>query len=115
MLEDPERTAFVIVTTAEELPVDETAELLAGVRGRGLPEPLLLVVNSLYPVVHRSDVDADPGAARFLEARRAIGERHLARLASAWHGPRLDVPLIPARRAPELLAALVRHVEEAVG
>ena len=49
MVRDPEQVAVVIGTTAEEMPVQEALELIAGLRERLGRPPELLVVNGLYP------------------------------------------------------------------
>jgi hypothetical protein len=37
-----------------------------------------------------------------------VNLRELERLAEAWNGPRLGLPLLPIARGPELVAALGR-------
>ncbi len=110
---DPERTAFVVVAAPEELPVDETLELLGGLEERALPRPALVVVNGLYPEAAAEDHDADPDAARFVAARHASSARHAARLAASWQGELIRLPLVPADDEPALVAALGRHVRDA--
>src|SRR5262249_21784916 len=75
-LRDPEATAVVIVTTAEEMPANETAEIYAGLGDLGMPRSLL-VVNQVHeapateaelaPLRDASSRAGEPGRA----ARRA--------------------------------------------
>jgi hypothetical protein len=54
-------------------------------------------------------------ALRLWRRRRAINDRELARLAGAWAGPRLVLPLVPEDRGPALIDALLRYLRPAVG
>lgn len=98
-LNDPERTAFIIVLAAERLPVLETIELNAqlersGVRVGGL------IVNKRLP----------DGLGDFLTERRTQEEVHLATLKEALpHLPRQDLTLVAHDVVG--LPALVRFVE----
>ncbi|MBS7456689.1 ArsA family ATPase [Coralloluteibacterium stylophorae] len=83
VLRDAQRAAFVIVLTAERLPVLETVEFEAQLRGSGV-QVGGLVVNRRSP--------GDAG--EFLAARRAREEDHLAALAAALPDlPRIELPL----------------------
>jgi arsenite-transporting ATPase len=70
LLGDPERTRFVAVTRAEELPRLETRRLLAALRKARIPVGAL-VVNALTP----SQEDATPGRACRRCQRAAVRER----------------------------------------
>ena len=72
----------------------------------------LLVVNGLYPPLS----DADRGDARLglWRERRGINERELERLGEVWGGPKIELPLLPFDRGPDLLTALVRRLEPAL-
>ncbi len=84
VLSDRERTAFVIVLTAERLPVLETIELHAQLRRAGVGVGGL-VVNKRSPL--------DAGA--FLAHRSALESEHLATLAQALPGlGMLELPLL---------------------
>lgn len=103
-LADASRCGVVLASLAEEMPVQETLELLALLRTRLLLRPDLVVVNGLYP---------DPGERAggdpwtdLLRARRRLNEAELARLAAAWDGPLLELPLLPMERGPSLVEAL---------
>ena len=101
---DPARCSIVLVTAAEEMPVQETLELITLSRER-LHAPEAVVVNGLYPPLP-AGAPAAAGAWRLWADRRATNERELARLAAAWPGPTVELPLVPRERGPELIAAL---------
>ena len=118
ILEDPQRTGVVVVTTPEEMPVVETIELLERLDAEARMRPAAIVANRVLPalfdraesdVVDRLDrveellVDAaGPGvrhvvlAAQLTEARRLVGARHLERLRTASR------PTLPILYVPEL-------------
>ena len=109
MVRDPEQVAVVIATTAEEMPVQEALELIAGLRERLGRPPELLVVNGLYPVFPNRTAKvaaaAKPALALWRQ-RREVNVREVQRLASAWRGARADLPLLALERGPALAAAL---------
>ena len=104
ILEDPARTGLVTVTTPEEMPVNETIDLLAQVADQTHVDSAAIVVNRVLPAlfgVREAQVfdglfDADEQAllvaaagrnvvdvmeaARMNESRRRIGAGHLERL-----------------------------------
>ena len=43
--------------------------------------------------------------------RRRLNDKWLARLAAGWSGPRVELPLLPVDRGPELIATLERLLE----
>ena len=47
--------------------------------------------------------------------RRKLNEDELARLAAGWDGRRIELPLLPIERGPELLAALAGRIGAALG
>lgn len=84
-LQDPERSAFVIVLAAERLPVLETIELQEQLHRAGMRVGTL-VVNKRSP--------ADAGD--FLAARRAVEAGHLETVTAALPDlPVVEVPLLP--------------------
>ena len=89
LLRDPRRTAFLIVLTAERLPVLETIELHAQLERTGV-NVAGLVVNKRSP--------ADVGG--FLESRREQEESHLTVL-------RRQLPQVPVVELPLLGADIV--------
>ena len=110
---DPEQVAVVVVTSAEEMPVDEALELRASLLERFGREPSLLVVNGLYPEVPetlrpaKGESTGDRGLDLW-HRRRRLNEKELARLTGAWEGPRIELPKVPLESGPELVDALVR-------
>jgi anion-transporting ArsA/GET3 family ATPase len=109
---DAERCGVAIATLAEEMPVQETIELRDALEAKLSRTPELLVVNGLYPPL--SDAERrDPRLSLWRE-RRKINERELARLTEIWSGPRIDLPLLPLDRGPDLLAGLARRLEPAL-
>jgi anion-transporting ArsA/GET3 family ATPase len=102
---DPDRCSIVIVTSAEEMPVQEALELIALARER-LHPPEAVVVNGLYPPLPAGRTSGPDPVSRLWADRRATNERELARLAATWRGPTVELPLVPHGRGPELVAAL---------
>lgn len=107
LLQDPERTGIVLVTTAEEMPVNETVEMHRRLRSDLHLPPALLVVNRVHETdLSAADVDVlergverSGGSSEFARevVRRgreelgwvAINQRYLARL-------REEIPLLSA-------------------
>lgn len=118
LVADPARSAVVAVTLAEELPVQETLELLDGLRSRVGREPALVVANQLYPPVpgEAAGLDGAVGPALDLwRRRRAMNEREVARLGAAWRGPLLELPLLAEDDGPSLVDALARRLARGPG
>jgi anion-transporting ArsA/GET3 family ATPase len=131
IIEDPDRTGVVIVTTPEEMPVAETLELLDRLRTETRVAPAAIVANRVLPALfdrresavvgslRRAEqllVDAaGPGvrdvvlAAQLTEARRRVGGRHLERLREfvADGLPILYVPELFTRATGRRVVALV--------
>ncbi len=105
---DSERSAVVAVTTAEEMPVQETLELVASLDERLGRRPDLVVANQIYPAVPDAEGDA---VEELWRQRRAENERELARLAAASPGPVALLPLLPMERGPELVEAMRSRLE----
>jgi anion-transporting ArsA/GET3 family ATPase len=102
MLSDPAQTGVVAVTTAEEMPVNETVGLRATLRGaRGLDLDLVVANRVLPDRFRHADVDAVAAAGPATAARavrtadaRARGQRaQVARLRRA-------LPGVPVRSLP---------------
>jgi len=112
LVTDRRRTAVVVTTLAEEMPVDEALELIATLRARVERVPDLVVVNGLYPPVPAPPPGAgsrEPETADALglwRARREMNERELARLVAGWSGPRTEIPLLPIAAGPALVARI---------
>ncbi len=117
LVADPGRSAVVAVALAEELPVQETLELLTALRDRLGREPALVVANQLYPAVPAAAAGLAGAHAPALELwrrRRAMNDRELARLRAAWAGPLAELPLLAAG-GPALAAALAGRLEASLG
>jgi len=124
LLSDPERTEILPVTLLEDLPVTETSELVAKLRGDlGLPVRRV-VLNAVSPArFSAEEIDGlaaggvlagdDPllRAARFDLRRRAIEDEQRRRLASLLGLPAVELPRLgwgrPRRSRIEQLAALL--------
>ena len=109
----------VVVTLAEEMPVQEALELRAGLLEKTQGEPDLLVINGLYPPAPAA-VPAGLGSAEaaMLELwrrRRGVNERELEHLERVWQGPRVQLPLLPVDRGGLLLRSLSPLFHQAVG
>ncbi|HEX9941008.1 MAG TPA: ArsA family ATPase [Thermoanaerobaculia bacterium] len=115
LIADPERCGIVVVTQAEEMPIEEALELRKALRERVRRDPELLVVNGLYPQAP----PAPPPGGRENELvslwrrRRQLNERELAALRQSWPGPRVELPQLALDRGPALLATLGRCFAEA--
>ncbi len=105
LVADPERSGMVVVTHAEEMPVEEALDLQR-LLAEHLDRPAdLLVVNALYPPLPEGE-GAGEEVPELWRRRRAVNVREIDRLAAAWRGDRLGLPLLPVARGPELVAAL---------
>jgi anion-transporting ArsA/GET3 family ATPase len=110
---DAARCGVVVVTSAEEMPVQEALELIASAGEKLGRPPEAVVVNGLYPAVPTALARGGDGALALWRERRATNQRELARLATAWTGPCIELPLLPLERGPEIVAALFERLEEA--
>ncbi len=111
LVADPDRCGVVVVTQAEEMPVEEALELRAALRQRVRREPELLVINGLVPpapVPSGGPADGENALVSLWRRRRQLHERELARLRNAWPGPRAELPQLPLDRGPALVATLGR-------
>lgn len=111
LIADPQRCGVVVVTAAEEMPVEEALDLRRMLHDRLHREPELLVVNGLYPPAPKGVVTAADPRLDLWRRRRSLNEHELARLASGWRGPRVELPLLPIDRGPELIATLRRLLD----
>jgi anion-transporting ArsA/GET3 family ATPase len=114
LIADAQRCAVVVVTTAEEMPVEEALELRTALQRQVRRDPELLVVNGLYP----PEPPGSEGGNELVSLwrrRRQLNERELARLRDSWPGPRLELPQLPLDRGPALVAALGRCLNESAG
>ncbi len=112
-----DRCGIAVVAQAEEMPIEEALELKAALVERLGRPPDLLVVNGLYPPFRVGGDPGDPGdpITDLWRRRRGLNDRQLARLAAAWEGPRVELPLLPLARGPALVSELLRRLEPAAG
>jgi len=110
-LADPERTGVVVTTTAEEMPVEESKDLIGTLRRRFDRQPEVVIVNALYPELGADDDPAD-AAVRLWRDRRSINEIQLDRLVESWAGPLAEVPLMPIDPGPALVGAIARELAD---
>lgn len=108
MVGDPAQCGVLVVTLAEEMPVQEAIELRADLVRRVGRDAQGLVINALYPPFKGRGTSATH---RLWRDRRAVNEAELARLKDAWPGPTLEVPLIAADAGPDLVGAVAGHLE----
>jgi anion-transporting ArsA/GET3 family ATPase len=127
LLTDPARTAAVLVTLAEEMPVNEAIELEEKLGAMGIM-PQQIVCNQMYPEhfppgapVSRvlDTLAADPALpsplreltehAKLSRSRRQLNERYLAELRERAKTPVIELPMM---FAPALDAAHVRLLGE---
>jgi anion-transporting ArsA/GET3 family ATPase len=111
LIADPRRCGIVVVTQAEEMPVEEALELRAGLKARVKRDAELLVVNGLYPQAPPAPPAPGPGEKEnelvsLWRRRRQLNERELARLRESWPGPRVELPELALDRGPAMLATL---------
>jgi anion-transporting ArsA/GET3 family ATPase len=125
MVTDPSRCRVLLVTLAEETPVNEVVETAFALEDRVGVDLGPVVVNGLYPVL---DLDADTSAAgadvagtlaaaaEFRARRQELQQAQVARLAAALPLPQLHLPslftvdLVPAD-IEHLAAALAAEIE----
>jgi anion-transporting ArsA/GET3 family ATPase len=109
---DPARCGVVVVTSPEEMPVQEAIELAATLDERFGRLPDLLVVNGVYPPFPAAE--SAPAALSLWRDRRRVQEREIARLDAEWAGPRVELPKLPVDPGPELPATLARCLDRAL-
>jgi anion-transporting ArsA/GET3 family ATPase len=104
LLTDPARCRVMLVTLAEETPVNEVVETAFALEDRVGVDLAPVVVNGLYPVL--TGLDADPAAAglpaaeatalaaaaEFRARRQELQQEQLARLTAALPLPQLHLP-----------------------
>jgi anion-transporting ArsA/GET3 family ATPase len=113
-LADRQRFGSIVVTTAEEMPVQEALELLDAMSTRLNREPELVVVNAVYPPVPKAGKKADD-ATRLWIRRRQVNEAELDHLKSSWKGPTAEIPLEPIDAGPTLVGVVGEHLAAALG
>jgi len=114
---DPKQVGVVIGTLAEEMPVQEAAELIAQLDERLGRPPELVITNALYPRFPARPPRPPRGTAealRLWKRRRKANDRELGRLRRVWSGPRAELPLLAIPPGPTLLAELQGRLSEAL-
>ncbi len=131
LLSDPERSALVLVTLPEEMPVNETIQMAEAVQRSRLIHLAAVVVNGVPETPFAADeerafralVEGPEGrvggeAGRALREanrmlwRRGHAQRHIDRLRQAVPVPLVEVPRMASRTLQgETLEALSRHLE----
>jgi anion-transporting ArsA/GET3 family ATPase len=101
-LADAEASGTVVVTSGEEMPVQETLELVEALAARG-GRPDLVVANALWPKVPA--ILRRTGEARddLWRRRSETGAREVSRLERDWSGPLAKIPLLPLEAGPALV------------
>jgi anion-transporting ArsA/GET3 family ATPase len=112
-LADRQRFGSIVVTTAEEMPVQEALELLEAMSTRLDRRPELVVVNAVYPPAPKAGAKDDE-ATRLWIRRRQVNEAELAHLASGWDGPVAEIPLEPIDAGPALVGVVGEHLTGAL-
>ncbi|MEM7584040.1 MAG: ArsA-related P-loop ATPase [Acidobacteriota bacterium] len=102
---DPVATGLVVVTLAEEMPVQEALELRRSLVERFGREPELLVANGIYPTPPGEEASSDELEVLWRQRHR-LNRGQIERLDRQWVGPRIDLPLLPIDGGAELVAAL---------
>ncbi|MEM9595639.1 MAG: ArsA family ATPase [Acidobacteriota bacterium] len=110
---DPSATGIVVVTLAEEMPVQEALELRGSLEDRFGRGPSLLVANGIYPEVP-SDPRGSEEMLRLWSRRRQVNASELERLFSQWAGPKVELPLLPIDRGTRLIRELQARFDAAL-
>jgi anion-transporting ArsA/GET3 family ATPase len=108
LVRDRDRSGVVVVTTAEEMPVQESLELREELRSRVDRAVDALVVNALYPPLPVGGAPQD--VFPLWRDRRAVNEAELAHLARAWPEGMVELPLLPHAGGPTLVAELAERL-----
>ena len=134
MLTDPDRSRVMLVTLAEETPVNEVVETAFALEDRVGVDLGPVVVNGLYPVLEGLDADPEAVAAAagvtlfageadvlrqaadFRGRRQALQREQLARLAAALPLPQLHLPsLFTVDLGPGDIDRLATSMAAAIG
>ncbi len=113
---DREQCAVVIVTQAEEMPVQEALELRKMLREQLHREPELLVVNGVYPrgADEPTNDERERALRELLRKRRELNERELLRIEREWGGTVVRLPSLPLERGPLLVDGLAQRLGPAL-
>ena len=111
-LADENLFVSIVVTTAEEMPVQEVLELLEAMSARLERQPELVVVNSVYPPAPKPQPE-DDDTTRLWIRRRQVNEAELGRLAAGFDGAVAEIPLEPIDAGPVLVGVVGEHLSGA--
>ncbi len=113
LVADPVRCGIVVVTQAEEMPVQEALELRQSLQEKINRDPEMLFVNGLYPPAPPvSESVPDDELVSLWRKRRKLNEEEMVRLTAEWKGPRADLPLLAMDRGPTLIRTLHACLEK---
>ena len=115
LIADPERCGVVVVTQAEEMPVEEALELRDGAPASGcgaIPSCWWSTACIRRRRPSRPRRTKENELVSLWRRRRQLNERELARLKESWQGPRVELPQLPLDRGPALLGVLGRCLAE---
>ncbi|MCD4748084.1 MAG: ArsA family ATPase [Thermoanaerobaculales bacterium] len=111
-LKDNQQSGVVVITTGEEMPVQETLELIHSMRIRLNQAPELVIANALYPTLP-PEIPAEGEDPLFdlWYSRRQINDSELERLDEGWLGPLAELPILPIEPGPALVGRLSRYLK----
>jgi len=125
MLTDPTRSRVMLVTLAEETPVNEVVETAFALEDKVGVDLGPVVVNGLYPLLEGLDGDLSAAgadattlaaAAEFRARRQELQQAQVARLADELPLPQLHLPsLFTVDLAPSDIDELARALSAAIG
>jgi anion-transporting ArsA/GET3 family ATPase len=113
LISDAERCGIVVVTRAEEMPMQEAIELTGALERQLGRRPETILVNALYPVLQADAGASDPDDPMLMvwQRRLEVNRRELERLRRAWSDSLVELPMLPLERGPRLADALGRRME----
>lgn len=104
------KTAAVVVSSAEEMPIEESIELLGALKELRI-SPSFCVVNGVYPPWNPFFQNALPVEVAELWSRRwVLEQRGVERLTREWRGPLFEIPLVDEVDDDRLLNRLAKEV-----
>ncbi len=104
------KTAAVVVSSAEEMPIEESIELLGALRELRV-SPSFCVLNGLYPPwdpLFRNRLPVE--VAELWSRRCALEQRGAEKLSGEWRGPLFEIPLVDEVEDHRLLDRLAMEV-----
>jgi anion-transporting ArsA/GET3 family ATPase len=107
---DQESTGVIIVSQAEEMPVQESLQLKEALEKELRREPDHLIVNGLYPELPEGRQDGEDPVFQLWRQRRKVNEAERQKLLAHWHGPVSELPLLPLPAGPVLVQALAERL-----